>query len=283
MQSPLVAVLDLTSNIGAHALAQLGVSGAEGHGAWENIPLHGVSGTPNISWYRPFEIVDLRSLPANPDVMAILVGPGIFSMLPAVLSHNTVLKASAVWFLIMPNARMADIAITKYLASHPRAGVQKYQISNSDPQTLWLVFIKQLCKLEKFNKHFSNQEVHESGISINLKSSMDSAMAIDGALAAALVNYRSGICLAQTGGGMNLDIAASGNTEVLEAQLQTLKSLGISCSFEDIQITLADQYHLIRLVPHVEGLFLYLVLDRNKGNLALARYKLMHIERTLKT
>jgi len=35
-------------------------------------------------------------------------------------------------------------------------------------------------------------------------------------------------------------------------------------------------------VPHIPGLFLYLVLDKNKGNLALARYKLTDIERTLK-
>ena len=45
---------------------------------------------------------------------------------------------------------------------------------------------------------------------------------------------------------------------------------------------MGDQYHLIRLVPNNLGLFLYLVLDKAKGNLALARYKLTDIERSLK-
>ncbi|MBO0941160.1 hypothetical protein J1N44_05525 [Acidovorax temperans] len=111
---------------------------------------------------------------------------------------------------------------------------------------------------------------------------MNTAMGIDGAMAVALVDYRSGMCLAQAGGGMNLDLAAAGNTQVVQAKLKTVESLGLRKGIEDILITLVDQYHLIRLVPHIPGLFLYLVLDKNKGNLALARYKLTDIERTLK-
>ncbi|KQO25684.1 hypothetical protein ASF11_18630 [Acidovorax sp. Leaf76] len=119
-------------------------------------------------------------------------------------------------------------------------------------------------------------------MSSNLKSSMDAAMTIDGALAVALVDYRSGMCLAQAGSGMNLDLAAAGNTQVVQAKLKTMESLGIRRGIEDILITLAEQYHLIRLIPNNEGLFLYLVLDRSKGNLALARYRLTDLERSLK-
>lgn len=78
-----------------------------------------------------------------------------------------------------------------------------------------------------------------------------------------------------------LDLAAAGNTEVVRAKLKTVESLGLRRGIEDILITLVDQYHLIRLTPTHPGLFLYLVLDKAKGNLALARYKLSDIERSI--
>ncbi|WP_431261328.1 hypothetical protein ACQ859_05740 [Roseateles chitinivorans] len=110
---------------------------------------------------------------------------------------------------------------------------------------------------------------------------MANAMKIDGALSAALVDYRSGMCLAQAGTGVNLDLAAAGNTQVIRAKLQTMESLGLRKGIDDILITLTDQYHLIKLMSNNTGLFLYLVLDKAKGNLALARYKLTDIERAL--
>ena len=193
----------------------------------------------------------------------------------------TVRTAPAVWFFLLPNAVMEEMEIARFLRTHQRAGVHKYQLPNSDPQTLWFVLMEQLGKVQKVSDYF-NEERSDDNMNTNLKASMDTAMTIDGALAVALVDHRSGMCLAQAGGGMNLDLAAAGNTQVVKAKLQTMETLGIRKGIEDILITLADQYHLIRLVPNAEGLFLYLVLDRNKGNLALARYKLTDIERSLK-
>jgi len=116
----------------------------------------------------------------------------------------------------------------------------------------------------------------------NIKQTMDELMRCDGAMCAALVDYNSGMILGQDGSGVDLELAAAGNTELVRAKLKTMRSLGLEDTIEDILITLSRQYHILRPSTHHEGLFLYLVLDKAKGNLALARYKLTDIERSLK-
>ena len=108
-------------------------------------------------------------------------------------------------------------------------------------------------------------------------------MNIDGALGACLVDWESGMSLGSVGGGkyLDLDVAAAGNTEVIRAKMRTMESLRLDDSIEDILITLGKQYHLIRLLRNSradQGLFFYLVLDRTRANLALARHSLKRIE-----
>ena len=52
----------------------------------------------------------------------------------------------------------------------------------------------------------------------------------------------------------------------------------VDSGIEDILITLKDQLHIIRPSASNEGLFLYLVLDKRSGNLALARRKTADLE-----
>ncbi|MEV0390245.1 hypothetical protein [Nonomuraea sp. NPDC050643] len=116
---------------------------------------------------------------------------------------------------------------------------------------------------------------------MNIETALKNAMTIEGALGAALVDYGSGMALGAIGGGRDLDleVAAAGNTEVVRAKLRTLASLQLDDEIEDILITLKAQYHIIRLLKTPGGqLFLYLVLDRERANLALARFNLRRIE-----
>jgi hypothetical protein len=76
-------------------------------------------------------------------------------------------------------------------------------------------------------------------------------------------------------------VAAAGNTEVLRAKRKTIKSLNLSDAIEDILISLGRQYHLIRPVATNDALFVYLVLDKGRSNLAMARHMLGQIEREL--
>ncbi len=113
----------------------------------------------------------------------------------------------------------------------------------------------------------------------NIQQSLQDTMELQGAMGAALVDWENGMCLGTVGGGINIEVAAAGNTEVVRAKMRVMKSLGIKGNIEDMLITLTDQYHLIR--PTGASLFLYLVLDRKNGNLALARLKLAEVGRVI--
>lgn len=107
----------------------------------------------------------------------------------------------------------------------------------------------------------------------NIKKTLEGLQAnIAGTLGLALVDYESGMCLGTVGTGLNMDVAAAGNMEVMKAKARVMRDLGIKGGIEDILITLESQYHIIR--PVGSALFLYLAMDRKQGNLALARHKL---------
>ncbi len=110
---------------------------------------------------------------------------------------------------------------------------------------------------------------------------LNSLMQIDGAKAVALVDYESGMLLGEAGSGMDMEVAAAGNTEVIRAKMKTAASLNLNDAIEDILISLGTAYHILRPVAKKKGLFLYLVLDRNKSNLALARRKVQDVEGAL--
>jgi hypothetical protein len=114
----------------------------------------------------------------------------------------------------------------------------------------------------------------------NVQQTLQQAMQIEGAIAVALVDYKSGMCLGKEGGGgLNLEVAAAGNTEVVRAKMKTMGNLKLKDTIEDILITLTSQYHIIRpLGATGSTLFIYLALNKTTANLAMARYKLEQLE-----
>ena len=117
----------------------------------------------------------------------------------------------------------------------------------------------------------------------NVKESLDKIMQTDGAVGACVVDSSSGMMLGAVGGGpqLNVEVAAAGNTEVVRAKRKTMRSLNLDDSIEDILITLGKQYHIIRLCASNDALFMYVVLDKSRANLAMARIQLGEIERNM--
>ncbi|GAE50781.1 hypothetical protein [Xanthomonas arboricola] len=114
------------------------------------------------------------------------------------------------------------------------------------------------------------------------KLNLEHLHSIAGFVGAALVDSDSGMALGMTGGtDLNLELAAAGNTEVVRAKRRIAEQLGLNDTIEDMLITLARQYHLLRPLESNGTLFLYVVLDRAKANLAMARHELKAFEKTL--
>ena len=112
----------------------------------------------------------------------------------------------------------------------------------------------------------------------NIAGSLNELLAADGAMAAAVVDSNSGMVLGKAGSGIDLDTAGAGNTEVVRSKLKTMKALKLNDTIEDILISLGRQYHIIRPLAKKPGIFIYMVLDKAKANLAMARLKVAEVE-----
>jgi len=120
----------------------------------------------------------------------------------------------------------------------------------------------------------------------NITESLQTILDIDGTLGCALGDWNTGFALGNASKDTKFDAekleqAIALNSEVIKAKNKARDLLGIDANIEDILITLDDQYHLIRVAKTVEGMFFYMVLDRQKANLGLARMKLLSIEKDL--
>ncbi|WP_329124781.1 hypothetical protein [Streptomyces sp. NBC_01465] len=108
-------------------------------------------------------------------------------------------------------------------------------------------------------------------------------MKIRGALGAVVVDYVSRVTLGVQGNGTELDLHKVGevDTDVIRAKLHALSVLGYPPGdLQDILVTLTGEYHLIHPLAQrkLQGVFIYLVLDRNSAALAVARARLVEIE-----
>ncbi|WP_211208345.1 hypothetical protein [Corynebacterium lubricantis] len=92
---------------------------------------------------------------------------------------------------------------------------------------------------------------------------------LDGFLGASLVDATTGMALASRAGSADFDlnVAAAYNSEMLKSKKRTLKALNLESEFEEMLVTLEDQYHLIHLLE--DNLFLYVATSRQGNSISM--------------
>ncbi len=115
-----------------------------------------------------------------------------------------------------------------------------------------------------------------------LDAAMADALSLNGAIAASVVDWKTGMVLcSESRDGFDIELASAGNAEVVKAKMQTMKSLQLEGDIEDILITLSDQFHIIRTIKSNPSLFLYLAVGNGGASLAMAKMKMASIEEML--
>jgi len=107
---------------------------------------------------------------------------------------------------------------------------------------------------------------------------------IKGFLGACVVDSQSGATLSSIAFGDEIDIerAGSANTDMLRAMHREMMTLGAEDEVEDILISLGAQYHLIRPIAKAPTVFVYVAVERDQANLAMARSQVRSVESTLR-
>jgi predicted regulator of Ras-like GTPase activity (Roadblock/LC7/MglB family) len=107
----------------------------------------------------------------------------------------------------------------------------------------------------------------------SLEAVLEKLLSFDGALGVAIVDSETGMILGKAGTGVDIDLAAAGASGILRARLASTRALGTNEQIDDLLISLTSQVQIIHPLPNNPSIFTYLIGDKAKSSLAMARYK----------
>jgi predicted regulator of Ras-like GTPase activity (Roadblock/LC7/MglB family) len=116
------------------------------------------------------------------------------------------------------------------------------------------------------------------------KQALADMLTLDGLLGCAVVDGTTGLVLARElreDQPVDMDLAAAACAQVLRAHRLAARSMGLSENTEEVMTSAGPRQQVLRTVSHFPELFLVVLLDKQRTNLALARFKLMEVERSL--
>lgn len=116
------------------------------------------------------------------------------------------------------------------------------------------------------------------------RQALASLLKLDGLLGCALVDAASGMVLAhetRDPQSLDMELAAASCAQVLGAHRQSARSMGLSDDIDEVITSAGARHVLIRALQRHADLVLVAVLEKHRTNLALARFQLLEVERSL--
>ena len=118
---------------------------------------------------------------------------------------------------------------------------------------------------------------------MNLQHFVDKMLTLKGAIAAAIVDFESGMLMASGSNdpAFDLEVVAARGSEVMRAKIKTMQKLEMDDDINDIMITTTSQYHFLCPVKQQRNMFIYLAVNRKSANVSLCRQMMFAVDKNI--
>ena len=116
------------------------------------------------------------------------------------------------------------------------------------------------------------------------RQALASLLKLDGLIGCALVDATTGLVLAheaRVDHPIDMELAAAATAQVLRAHRDSARSMGLTDSIDEVITTAGARNVLIRALQRHAELFIVALFEKHRTNLALARFQLLEVERSL--
>jgi len=116
------------------------------------------------------------------------------------------------------------------------------------------------------------------------RQALASLLKLDGLIGCALVDAGTGLVMAhetRAEQSIDMELAAAAAAQVLRAQRDSARSMGLTDPIDELITTAGSRNILIRALQRHAELFIVALFEKHRTNLALARFQLLEVERSL--
>jgi predicted regulator of Ras-like GTPase activity (Roadblock/LC7/MglB family) len=116
------------------------------------------------------------------------------------------------------------------------------------------------------------------------RQALSSLLKLDGLIGCALVDASTGLVLAhetRDDHPVDMELAAAATAQVLRAHRDSARSMGLTDGIDEVITTAGARNVLVRALQRHAELFIVALFEKHRTNLALARFQLLEVERSL--